>query len=173
MISAGTNSADSVLSPNPNSFCSSPFSSMLYRGRRPPMAAGEDGGATARPFAGACAHLRVSALSSTGCAEVPLSRSQEDPRGGEAVPSGSSGPSHRRHVDGKVSPSPLVSRVRVSISQKIKLRFIFFYLLKLRLPQARSTTQLGFDTIIRTLGSSRHRSVGNFFSIRDKTSSLT
>ena len=58
------------------------------------MASGGSGGAAARPFAGACVHLRVSAPPSKGCATVPLTPEPEaEPRGGVTYPIGASGSS--------------------------------------------------------------------------------
>ena len=64
------------------------------------MAAGGSGGAAARPIAGACVHLRVSAPPSKGCAAVPLTPEPEaEPRGGVTRPVGASGSSRARAME--------------------------------------------------------------------------
>ena len=58
------------------------------------MPAKGSGGATVRPFAGACVHPRVSSSPSKGCGAVPLTPKPEaEPRGGVTYPVGASGSS--------------------------------------------------------------------------------
>ena len=58
------------------------------------MAARGSGGATARPFVGACVHPRVSAPLSKGCTAVTLTPEPEvEPHGGVTCPVSASGSS--------------------------------------------------------------------------------